>query len=33
VFASGTAWLVFPSTEGTDWLEVRLDPASDDSGD
>jgi len=33
VFASGTAWLVFPSTDGTDWLEVRLDPTSDDSGD
>jgi hypothetical protein len=33
VFASGTAWLVFPSTEGTDWFEVRLDPASDDSSD
>ncbi len=33
VFASGTTWLVFPTTEGTDWLEVRLDPASDDNGD
>jgi hypothetical protein len=27
VFASGTTWLVFPSTDGTDWLEVRIDPA------
>ncbi len=33
VFASGTSWFVFPSTDGTDWYEVRLDPASDDSGD
>jgi hypothetical protein len=33
VFASGTTWLIFPSTEGTDWLEARVEPASDDSGD
>lgn len=32
VFESGTTWLVFPSTEGTDWLEVRLDPPVDDDG-
>ena len=32
VFASGTTWLVFPSTDGTDWLEERLDPAADDNG-
>jgi len=32
VFASGTTWLVFPSTDGTDWLEVRIDPA-DDTGE
>ena len=25
LFSSGTAWLVFPSTEGTDWVEVRLE--------
>lgn len=33
VFASGTSWLVFPSTEGTDWFEVRLDPAADGAGE
>ena len=33
VFASGTTWLVFPSTEGTEWLEVRLDPVADDNGE
>jgi len=32
VFASGTTWLVFPATEGTDWLEVQVDPA-DDTGE
>jgi hypothetical protein len=32
VFESGTTWLVFPSTDGTDWLEVRLDPVADDTG-
>ena len=26
VFWSGTAWLVLPSTEGTDWVEVKLEP-------
>ena len=26
VFSSGTTWLVFPSTEGTDWVEVKLEP-------
>lgn len=26
VFSSGTKWLVFPSTEGTDWVEVKLEP-------
>lgn len=26
VFASGTAWLVFPTTDGTDWVEVQVDP-------
>lgn len=26
VFSSGTTWLIFPSTEGTDWIEVRLEP-------
>jgi hypothetical protein len=30
VFASGTAWLVFPTTEGTDWVEMRLDPSAED---
>jgi len=25
VFSSGTTWLVFPSTEGTDWVEVKLE--------
>lgn len=30
VFASGTTWLVFPSTEGTDWLEIRLEPEAVD---
>lgn len=33
VFASGTAWLVFPSTDGTEWQEVRLDPAPDETGE
>jgi len=33
VFASGTTWLVFPSTTGTEWLEVRLDPTPDDTGE
>ncbi len=30
VFDSGTTWLVFPTTEGTDWLEVRLEPEAED---
>jgi hypothetical protein len=25
VFSSGTTWLVFPSTNGTDWVEVKLE--------
>lgn len=25
VFASATRWLLFPSVEGTDWVEVRLE--------
>jgi len=25
VFSSGTTWLVFPSTDGTDWFEVKLE--------
>ena len=25
VFSSGTTWLVFPSSEGTDWVEMRLE--------
>ncbi len=25
VFSSGTTWLVFPSTDGTDWVEVKLE--------
>jgi len=29
VFSSGTTWLVFPSTEGTDWVELRLEAAQD----
>lgn len=33
VFASGTTWLVFPSTEGTQWLEAQSEPAADDSGE
>ena len=30
VFASGTAWLVFPSTDGTDWFETSIDPPPED---
>ena len=30
VFSSGTTWLVFPSTEGTDWVEVRLEAQRDE---
>lgn len=29
VFSSGTTWLVFPSTEGTDWVEKRLEAPPD----
>ena len=25
VFSSGTKWLVFPSSEGTDWVELKLE--------
>ena len=25
IYSSSTTWLIFPSTEGTDWVEVRLD--------
>jgi len=25
VFSSSTTWLIFPSVEGTDWIEVELD--------
>jgi hypothetical protein len=25
VFSSGTTWLIFPSTDGTDWVEVKLE--------
>jgi len=31
VFSSGTTWLIFPSTEGTGWIEVRLEASSDDT--
>ncbi len=30
VFSSGTTWLVFPSTEGTDWVEVKLEAQRDE---
>jgi hypothetical protein len=30
VFWSGTTWLVLPSTEGTDWVEVKLEPSQVD---
>ena len=30
VFSSGTSWLIFPSTEGTDWVEVQLEASPDD---
>jgi hypothetical protein len=30
VFSSGTTWLVFPSTEGTDWVEVKLEAPQDE---
>ena len=31
VFSSGTVWLIFPSTEGTGWIEVRLEASPDDT--
>ena len=30
VFSSGTTWLVFPSTEGTGWVEVKLEAQRDE---
>ena len=30
VFSSGTTWLVFPSTQGTDWVEVKLEAQRDE---
>ena len=30
VFSSGTTWLVFPSSEGTDWVEVKLEAQRDE---
>lgn len=30
VFSSGTTWLVLPSTEGTDWVEVKLEAPRDE---
>lgn len=30
VFSRGTTWLVFPSSDGTDWTETRLEPPPDD---
>lgn len=30
VFSSGTTWLVFPTSEGTEWVEVRLEAQRDD---
>ena len=33
VFARGTTWLVFPSTEGTPWVEVALPPSAPDPGE
>ena len=30
VFSSGTTWLVFPTTDGTDWVEVKLDPPQEE---
>jgi hypothetical protein len=30
VFSSGTTWLVFPSTDGTDWVEVKLEALRDE---
>lgn len=30
VFSSGTTWLVFPTTDGTDWIEVKLEAQRDE---
>lgn len=30
IFASGTSWLIFPTTEGTEWVEVQIEAAVDD---
>jgi len=30
VYSRGTTWLVFPSTTGIDWMEVRLEPPPTD---
>jgi hypothetical protein len=30
VFSSGTTWLVFPTTDGTDWVEVKLEAQRDE---
>ncbi len=30
VFSSGTTWLVFPTTDGTDWVEVKLEAPRED---
>lgn len=33
IFASGTSWLVFPTTEGTEWVEVQVEArAADEAG-
>ena len=31
VYARGTSWLVFPTSDGSDWFENRLEPPPDDS--
>lgn len=33
IFASGTTWLIFPSTDGTVWVETRLDPEPGNIGE
>lgn len=30
VFASGTTWLIFPTTDGTAWVEARLEAMQDE---
>ena len=30
VFASGTTWLIFPTTDGTGWVETRLEAKQDE---